>query len=69
MCCAYETCVSAPGDAGAGHAKTRKPRKRENESKSLLEWSQKSMPEIDLGLEVVVLMLMIREWWLSQRLL
>ena len=51
---------------------TRKPRKRENgenESKSLLEWSQKSMPEIDLGLEVVVLMLMIREWWLSQRLL
>ena len=90
--CAYETCVSAPGDAGAGHAKTRKPRKRENgqkrehgengknaktrtrrkrenESKSLLEWSQKSMPEIDLGLEVVVLMLTIREWWLSQRLL
>ena len=38
-------------------------------SKSLLEWSQKSMPEIDLGLEVVVLILMIREWWLSQRLL
>ena len=28
--CAYETCVSAPGDARAGHAKTRKPRKREN---------------------------------------
>ena len=40
----------------------------ENESKSLLERSQKSMPEIDLGLEVVVLMLTIREWWLSQRL-
>ena len=53
----------------AKNAKTRKRRKRENESKSPLEWSQKSMPEIDLGLEVVVLMLMIREWWLSQRLL
>ena len=50
----------------AKNAKTAKTRKR---SKSLLEWSQKSTPEIDLGLEVVVLMLMIREWWLSQRLL
>ena len=53
------------------NAKTEKKRENgeKNESKSLLEWSQKSMPEIDLGLEVVVLMLMIREWWLSQRLL
>ena len=34
--CAYETCVSAPGDAGAGHAKTRKPRKRENGGNKVL---------------------------------